>query len=195
MGQSKNGGYQQLQAVTPEQQSLLSQLIGQAGGNLGQAAQGYAQFLPGGGAGEAFAKQAQQRFQQQTMPTIMNAFGSGAKGSSALNQALAQGGANLNTDIASMLANAQLQAAGGMGQLGMGQSQLGAGTNQFAWTPQQQPFWQQLLLSAVGTAGDVGRGMISSGSGQWAKSQAAKQSIPSGYGYSPKYGMFNPDLL
>lgn len=159
MGQSKGGGYSQKQSITPEQKMFLDQILGQAGGNLGQAAEGYRQFLPGGGGGEAIANAAQNRFQQQTIPSITNAFGSGAKGSSALNQALAAGGANLNTDIASMLAQAQLQASQGLGNLGMGQGQLGS-RDQFSFLQNQMPFWQSALLAGIGAGGQAAGGFI-----------------------------------
>lgn len=148
MGQSKGGGYMKKDAVTPEQKMFLDQILGQSAGNGGQAAAGYAQFLPGGGGGKAIADAAQNRFQQQTVPSIMNAFGSNSKGSSALNQALAGGAANLNTDIASMLAQAQLQASQGLGNLSLGQGQLGS-KDQFAYLQRQMPFWQSLLLQGA----------------------------------------------
>ena len=151
MGQTKGGGYEKLDAITGGQKSMLDQIMAQVSPYLQQAAGGYQQFLPGGGGGQAMINQANQNFQQQTIPSIMNAMGSGAKTSSALNQALGASGANLNTDLAAMLSQAQLGASQGLGQLGMGQAQLGAGTNQFALMPKQQPFWQQMLLA--GTAG------------------------------------------
>lgn len=153
MGQSK--GYQQVSTVTPNQQNVLDQILNLAPGAFGQAQQGYAQFLPGGGGGESIARAAQQRFQQQTIPSIMNAFGTGAKSSSALNQALATGAANLNTDIASQLAQMQLQAAQGMAGLGGGAGSLGS-QSQFALTPPQAPFWQELLLGLLNPIGQVG---------------------------------------
>ena len=134
---------------------MLNQLMAQVSPYLSQAAQGYQQFLPGGGGGQAMTNQANQNFQQQTIPSIMNAMGAGAKSSSALNQALGASGATLNTDLAAMLAQAQLQASGGLGQMGLGQAQIGAGTNQFAMMPKQQPFWQQGLLAALGGGGQV----------------------------------------
>jgi len=138
MGQSKGGGYIKKDVLTPGQTSLIDQLLAQAGGNLGQAAQGYAQFLPGGGGGKAITEQANKNFQQQTIPSILNAFGTGSKGSSSLNQALAAGASNLNTDLASQLAQMQLQAATGLSGLGLGQGGIGAGTPQFAYL-QRQP--------------------------------------------------------
>lgn len=156
MGQSKGGGYTKKSSVTSEQKTLLDQLLSNANPQLQQAAQGYMQFLPGGGGGEAIANAAQQRFQQQTVPSIMNAFGSGAKSSSALNQALAAGAANLNTDIASQLAQMQLQAASGLGGLGMQQAGLGAQTPQFAYMQKQMPFWQSALLAGISGASQMG---------------------------------------
>src|SRR5271170_6606026 len=105
MGQSKGGGYQQLPTLTPQQTTLLNQFLGQGGQNTQNAAAGFQQFLPGGGGGQAFQEQANKNFQQQSIPSILNAFGSGTKGSSSLNQALASGAANLNTDLAAKLAD------------------------------------------------------------------------------------------
>lgn len=161
MGQSRgNGGYQQLPTVTPNQRTLLDQLISQSFPNLQQASTGFSQFLPGGGGGEAISNAAQQRFQQQTIPSILNSFGSGAKSSSALNQALAAGASNLNSDIASMLAQMQLQAASGLGNLGLSQSQLGTSTPQFAYLQKQTPFWQQALLGGIGLGGQLGGSLL-----------------------------------
>lgn len=149
MGQSKGGGYSQKQTVTPEVATFLQQMLGPAMQNQQAAAEGYKQFLPGGGGGEAIKAQANKNFEQQTLPSIFNAFGSGSKGSSALNQALAAGASNLNTDLASMLSQAQLNAAGGLGSLGSNQSQLATQTPQFAFLQNQQPFWQSLLLAGT----------------------------------------------
>lgn len=149
MGQSKGGGYMKKPAVTGSQQTLLDQLMQNSTPQIQSAAEGFQQFLPGGGGGAPIAQAAQNRFQQQTIPSIMSAFGSGAKSSSALNQALAAGGANLNTDIASQLAQMQLGAAQGLGGLGMGQAGIGANKDQFAYMPKQQPLWQSLLFSLI----------------------------------------------
>lgn len=148
MGQSKGGGYKQVPTVTRGQKSNINQLLQQSVPNQQQAAGGFQQFLPGGGGGQAIQAAAQKNFQQQTIPSILNAFGTGSKGSSSLNQALAAGGANLNTDLASLLSQLQLNAAQGLGNLGMGQSNLGVGTPQFAYQQRQPPLWQQLLLAA-----------------------------------------------
>jgi len=162
MGQSKDGGYTQKPTVTPNQQTLLDLFLSQAGGNAAAAAEGFKQFLPGGGGGQAITNQANKNFQQQTIPSILNAFGSGTKGSSALNQALASGAANLNTDLASQLSQLQLNAAQGLGNLGLGQGQVGS-KDQFAYLQKQTPFWQQLLLSGLQAGGQAARGAASAG--------------------------------
>lgn len=163
MGQSKGGGYTQKSTVTPEIGTFLQQLLGPAMQNQQQAAQGYSQFLPGGGGGQAITDQANRNFQQQTIPSILNAFGTGSKGSSALNQALAAGGANLNTDLASMLSQLQLGASQGIGNLGQGQGQLSAQTPQFAFMQRQQPFWQSALLAGLGAGGQIGGSFLGGG--------------------------------
>lgn len=160
MGQSKGNGYVKQDTLSPEQNSLLLQILQQASPNLQQAAEGYKQFLPGGGGGKAIIDDAHRRFQQQTVPGILGSFGQGSKSSSALNQALAAGASDLNSSLSSNLAQMQLNAAGGLGSLGSGQSSLGLGTSQFAYVPQQQPFWQQALLKALGAGGQVGGAFI-----------------------------------
>lgn len=161
MGQSKGGGYTQKATITPQQQTLLNQLLGNAQPQLQAAAEGFNQFLPGGGGGQAIADAAQRRFQQQTIPSIQNAFGVGAKSSSALNQALAAGAANLNSDIAAQLAQMQLSAASGLGSLASNQAQLGTQTPQFAYMQRQQPFWQSALLAGLGAGGQLGGSFLS----------------------------------
>lgn len=159
MGQSKGGGYEKMDILAPNQKALIDQMLSQVGPYMNQAAQTYQGFLPGGKGAEAITNQAQQNFQQQTIPSIMNAFGSGAKSSSALNQALAAGGANLNTDIASMLAQMQMGAAQGLGGLGAQAGQFGM-QPQFALQQRQMPFWQQMLLGGIGAGGQIGGGYL-----------------------------------
>jgi len=162
MGQSK--GYKKVSTVSPEQNTFIQQMLAQALPNLQQAAEGYKQFLPGGGGGQPFVNQANRNFQQQTIPSILNAFGRDSKGSSALNQALAAGGANLNTDLASTLAQLQLQASHGLS----GQAQAGGQqglTPTFALQQRQQPFWQSLLLGGLNTGAQLGRAYLGGGLG------------------------------
>lgn len=164
MGQSKGGGYTKKDTLLPEQMTLLKQILTQGGGPFAQqAAQGYQQFLPGGGGGEAIKAQAMRDYQQKTIPSILNAFGSGSKGSSSLNQALAGSAADLNTNLASQLAQMQLAASQGIGQLGMQNQQQGLGTPGFAYMQRQPPLWQQLLSTGIGSSGDILKGIGSFG--------------------------------
>lgn len=162
MGQSKGGGYMQKETLLPEQMSLLQNILQQSPGLLGEAAEGYRQFLPGGGGGEAIKAQAMKDYQQRTIPSILNAFGSGSKGSSALNQALAASGADLNTNLAAQLAQMQLGASQGLGSLASGQQQAGLGTPGFAYLQKQPPLWQQFLLAGTQAAGSAARGAAGS---------------------------------
>jgi len=161
MGQSKGGGYTQKQTVTPDVATFLQQILGPAMQNQQGAAEGFRQFLPGGGGGQAITNQANRNFEQHTIPSILNAFGTGSKGSSALNQVLGASAANLNTDLAGQLAQMQLYASQGLGGLGQGQSQIGTQTPQFAFAQRQQPFWQSALLGALGAGGQAGGSWLS----------------------------------
>ena len=155
MGQSKGSGYSKMDTMTPEQKSFWQQNMQQAMPWMQQAAQGYAQFLPGGGGGKAIQDQAMQRFQQQTLPSVMSSFGSGAKTSSALNQALGAAGSQMQTDLASQLAQMQMQAAGGMAGLGQGASNIGMQPG-FAYLQNKNPWWQDILGQLIGAGGKIG---------------------------------------
>lgn len=174
MGAPRDGGYQKLDTVSRSQKSLLENLIQQAqqgfSGQGGvaqnplyqQAVAGTQQFLPGGQGFAPIQAEAQRNFQQQTIPGILNSFGQGAKGSSALNQALASGGANLNSSLASLLAQMQLGASGqaaGLAQLpyqnATNQANIGLNTQSFAYQPKATPFWQDLVLANIQAAGQA----------------------------------------
>jgi hypothetical protein len=160
MGASKDGGYIKQTTVTPEQDAFLKQLMAQINPNAQAAASGYQQFLPGGGGGQAITEQANKNFQQNTIPSILNAFGTGSKGSSSLNQALAAGASNLNTDLASKLSELQLQASQGLGNLSTQQAQIGS-TPMFAYQPKQKSFLQELALVGTKAGGDILSGYLS----------------------------------
>lgn len=159
MGQSKGGGYQKVDTLSPQQQQYQNWMISQMPEYMKMAQEGYAQFLPGGGGGKAISDAAHARFQQQTIPSIMNAFGTGSKTSSGLNQALAAGASNLNTDIASQLAQMQLQAAQGAAGMAQG-GQSAAFQPSFAYQQKQMPFWQQAILGGIGAGGQIGGAAI-----------------------------------
>lgn len=156
MGQSKGGGYVKKEVLSNEQMTVLQQLLQQVLPNMQASAEGYKQFLPGGGGGQAIANNAQQMFQQQTMPSILNAFGTNSKSSSALNQALAAGASNLNSDIGAKLAQMQLTASQGLGGLSSQLGNLGIQTPNFAYLERQMPFWQSMLLGGTDAAAKIG---------------------------------------
>ena len=166
MGSSKGGGYMKKDTLTSEQKTLLNQMLQQSNQNTQGAAAGYNQFLPGGGGGEAIKQQAMADYQQRTIPSILNSF-SGAKGSSALNQALASSGADLNRGLSSDLSQMSLSAAQGLGNLGASQGQTGLNTPGFAYLQKQPPLWQQLTQSLLGVGGGVGKGWATGGFKGW----------------------------
>lgn len=173
MGQSR-GGYSRKRAVTKEQQAFGNQALSMAGQQFQQggiqanplyqqAIQGIQGFLPGGEGFNPITQAANQNFNQQTLPSILNAFGSNSKSSSALNQALAAGAANLNTNLASQQAQMMLQAAGLGGTLAqmpgneaLQLGQLGLNQQAFAFQPKGNPLWQDLLLAGIQAGGQIG---------------------------------------
>lgn len=159
MGQSKGAGYKQMPTLNQGQQGQLNEITSGTNPLINQAAQGYQQFLPGGGGGQPIIDDAMRRFQQQTIPQIKNAFGSDSKGSSALNQALGASGADLQSSLMAQLAQLQLGASQGLGNLQQGQQQLGLGTPAFSYLQKQPPLWQQFLQSALGASGGIGQGI------------------------------------
>jgi hypothetical protein len=182
---STPSGYSKFATLSPEAQTLLQQILQMAGINIGsvggeqgngnlaenplykQAVSATQGFLPGGTGFAPIQQEAQRNFQQSTIPSILNAFGSGSKGSSSLNQALAGAGQNLNTSLASQQAQMQLQAANQAGnlaqqpgQFGLLQAQTGLSTSPFGYTPKQEPFWQRAIPGLIQTAAKVGSSFI-----------------------------------
>lgn len=154
-------GYDQVSTLNPGQESYLNQLLGSLGPMMQGAQAGYQSFLPGGQGNNPIIAAANQNFQQQTLPQIMNAFGSDVGfGDSSLNQALAAGASNLNTNIADIIARNQLTAAQGLGNLASSGAATGLGTQTKAYLGRQPSFLQQLLLSLVGGVGKIGGGIL-----------------------------------
>lgn len=156
-------GYKEISPLNDSQRSLLEQLLSGISSYIPQAAEGYRQFLPGGGGGQAFINQANQNYSQNTLPSILNALGSeSGRNSSPLNQAVAASAANLNTDLAAQLAQMQLQASQGLGNLGLSGSNIGLGTQTKGYLQKQPSFWQQILLGLIGKSGpSIGSGIKS----------------------------------
>jgi hypothetical protein len=179
MGQPKGGGYTKLPVQSEGQESILNQILAAVtqnlqGGNQNplyeQATQALQGFLPGGQGFQPIQAEAQRNFKEQTIPSILNAFGSNSKSSSALNQALAGAGQNLNSSLAAQQAQSQLGAAGqalGASQLpyqnALSAAGLGLGTPTFAYQPTQMPFWQQLALAGTQAGGKVAAAKLGAG--------------------------------
>ena len=164
MGAPKGGGYIKKEATTKNVSKLLEKLAKQSLPLQKESAEIFRGFgSPTGSAAQSITNAANKNFQQQTIPSILNAFGSDARGSSALNQTLAAGASDLNTNIAAQLGQQQLSAAQGLGNLGSGQAQLSAGTPQFAYAQRAQPFWQSLLGAGVQAGGQAAGGYFGRG--------------------------------
>jgi len=170
-------GYNKFSTLTSEGTSALQQLLqlvmqnlsgGQGGGNLAenpayqQALQASQSFLPGGEGFKPIQEEAQRNFQQSTIPSILNQFGGDSKGNSALNQALAGAGQNLNTSLGSLMAQMRLGAAGQTAQLagqpyqqGLQGAQLGLNVSPFGYTPKPTPFWQNAILGGINAGGQA----------------------------------------
>lgn len=98
----------QLQLYTPEQQNTLNALLNQA--QTGLQPQNFgSNFAP-------IAKQAEQRFQQQTVPTLAERFTSlgGGLSSPAFASQLGQAGAGMQTDLAALQSQFGLQQQGNL---------------------------------------------------------------------------------
>lgn len=121
------GQTQQFQRFTPQQQGLQNTAInsiqdilkmlqpgGGQGGQEGPGSMGQFDFAP-------IAQQARTQFQTQTAPSIAERFaslgGSGTKGSSGLNAALAGAGANLEQGLAGLQSKYNLAQGGQQNQL------------------------------------------------------------------------------
>ena len=160
--------FETLPGLNPQATSYLEQLWPQLQQMMSQSQQGFEQFLPGGEGGKPIIDQAMKQFNQQTIPDIMNAYGSNSgQNSSALNQALASGGANLSTDLAAKLSEMQMTAAQGMGQLATSNQQSGLANSGMNYMQKQPGFLKQMLLSLLGATGEVGK----TGAKAWATSK------------------------
>lgn len=156
MGASKSGGYMKMPTVTGKQSKVLNSLLKEALPLQRESADIYRGFAsPQGTAYKSIVDAANTNFQQRTIPSILNAFGSDSRGSSALNQTLAAGASDLNQSLAAQLAQMQLNSAQGLGNLGTGNAQVGTQTPQFAYQQRQQPFWQSALLGGLGAGGQA----------------------------------------
>ena len=168
-------GYQKLSTMSRGQSGLLKQLLGSLQGQssniqqspLFQQGSSFLQSLLSGSpeATAAFEAPFMRQFNEQIIPQLAERFsgmGAGAQSSSAFQQALGQSGADLSERLASLKGNLGLQGAGqalGYAQQPIsnlqGLSQLGLGTSTKAFVPKQKPFWQSMLTSLAGGAGQA----------------------------------------
>lgn len=153
---STPSGYRKINTQTAGQSQLQNLLEQVAIQNQQQGAAGINQYTAGGAGANPIINQANQNFQRQTIPSILNAFGSENKGSSALNNSLAQAGSDLNSQIASLLAGMGLDASKSLASIGTDQSRQALGTQPFSYQQKQPSTIQQLLLSLLGVGGQIG---------------------------------------
>ncbi len=159
---------EQLPTISPEQQTLLKQLLQSINPqqlDIGrqpsfQAGENFLQQLLGGDTSE-FEDPLMRQFQEQIIPGLAERFsgaGAGAQSSSAFQQALGGAGADLTERLASLRGQLKMQAlpqalgyAQAPGQRGLQQAQLGLGTQSFENL--FRPRTQGLLGSLLGGAG------------------------------------------
>jgi len=143
----KQGEYKALPTMAPEQQQLLTQLLGGLRGPT-QAGLGNLMGLLSGDT-SAYEAPAMRQFQENIIPMISERFtgmGAGAQQSSAFKQALGQAGAGLAENLAMQRGQLQQQ---GLSQLG---SLLGMGLD-------AQPFQWQALPGTEGFLGPLMQGL------------------------------------
>ena len=158
--------------LTKEQQSTLSQILGQLGqmqgptGAYGMAQNRLADLLSGGSdVYNAFAAPYMRQFQEQTIPGLAERFAGfggrgGALSSSGFGQGLGAAGAGLQESLASMGAGLQQNAL--QQALGQYNTLAGLGLGTRAFQPTYQPGTTGLLgglLSGVGSGFGMGAGL------------------------------------
>jgi hypothetical protein len=129
----KKEQFTQQPAMSPEQMTVLNQLLGglsgkgSMGGPMGQGMSYLSNILSGSPEStQAFEAPYMRQFQQQTIPSLAERFsslGSGAQGSSAFGQQMGAAGAGLQENLASIRGSMQQNALSsllGFGQLGLG---------------------------------------------------------------------------
>jgi len=160
----RSGEIKPLPTISPEQQALMSQLMGGLRSPL-KAGLGSLSDILSGNVG-AYQRPAMRQFREQIVPGIAERFsgmGAGAQSSSAFPQALGQAGAGLAEQLAMQKAGLQQQ---GLGQL---QSLLGM-TMQPQFQYQQIPGTQGALSSIFGGLGSaIGTGLGLGGTGLFSR--------------------------
>lgn len=146
----KIDGYSKVPTMPGNVQTIINQILSNSPNQNQLSQKGFESFLPGGTGNNPIIDKANQNFQQKTLPQILNSFGSDVGfGDSSLNQALAAGASNLNTNIADIMAKNQLSAAKGLGDLSTQNFSSGINKDQFAYLEDQQGFGQEAMLQLV----------------------------------------------
>jgi hypothetical protein len=117
----KKERFEQLPRMIPEQQQLLSQLLGGVRETLPPAFESLKDLLRG--RTETFETPMISEFEQQIVPSIAERFtgmGAGAQQSSAFRQALGEAGAGLTERLASLREGLKMQGLGQLSSLLMG---------------------------------------------------------------------------
>jgi len=139
------------------------------------------------GAFDPMKQEARQEFQQSTLPEILNAFGADAKSSSALNQALATAGKDLELGLASRFAPMEMglaqqllnmrqqnKAVGLQSMLGAASVGMGQGYQPLSLPSQTQTYAIQPQSS---TSSDLIKAAGAIGAGYMMSSKEAKENI------------------
>lgn len=148
----KKEQFKQIPTVTPQQQDLLSQLIGGLQGNLGQGFETIQQQLGNYALGESPMEQmAMRQFQESILPQLGETYaGLNATSGSGFQQALGQAGAGLSENLAGLRQQQQQQ---GLSNL-MSLLSPALGTQTFATGMQsRQPSIFEQLAPLFGTIG------------------------------------------
>ncbi len=173
---SQKEKYQQFPALNPQQTNLLQSRLG-GEGTLGQnplyeqLTRSLSDIIGGQDQGmSALENQYQTKFRQEIMPSLLERFTGGSRGSSGLNQAFAGAGQSLAETLAAMQAHRQMQALGlalpaAQAPFQEDMSLLGVQPFQGAYTPSQPSPFSQL---GAGIFGDFGK--ILSGASAFGKS-------------------------
>ena len=152
--------------LSPEQNALLTQMLGGMGSPMQSGMGGLGGILGGDQASlDAFQAPAIRQFQEQIVPGLAEQFaGAGALDSSAFGSAIGGAGAKLSEDLSAQKAGLQ---SGAMGQL-MQMLGLGLGTSPFSYM--QTPGTQGAFGAAAGGFGKGIGASLGGGTGFFGKS-------------------------
>jgi hypothetical protein len=157
----KEGEYNKLETMTPEQRNMLNSLMKQLGssGQIGQGGQqgtGYMQQMldPSSEAYKKFEQPYMNQFNQETVPGLAERFAGmgggmgGGTSSSGFGQALSSAGSNLQSQLAALKTGMQGQAANSLMQ--QFQNMMGQGLGAQAYGYSHQPASPGMFANMAG---------------------------------------------